>query len=310
MIYVCGEALYDVHVRCAQSRGFVLDAVAAGSPLNLAIGLARLQQPVAFIGSLAAGTLGDKLAETLAGEGVNVERVERVDGPSTLVLVQRDEHDSPTYTFSQHAGAETHALTSRQMDLPGAQALHVGSYPCVVEPSGASIRALVDTVHAEGRAVIGMDLNVRLRAQPDLDRWRDHLHWFTERGTVVKASLEDLQLLYGDVDIAEVVKGWLARSVSLAVVTLGDRGALAFFGEHVVEVPACRVDAVDTVGAGDAFQAALLAHLRMLGLLTRERLKAPPYRALAEALCVAANAAAITVGRLGADPPRHAELYL
>ena len=61
MIVVAGEALMDVFVAGETGDGLALDARIGGSPFNVAIGLARLEQPVGFLGAIGRGRLGDRL---------------------------------------------------------------------------------------------------------------------------------------------------------------------------------------------------------------------------------------------------------
>jgi fructokinase len=96
--------------------------------------------------------------------------------------------------------------------------------------------------------------------------------------------------------------------VRLVVVTLGAQGALAAHGTHRVTAPATTVKVVDTIGAGDAFGAALIAWLRDHGALRLDMaLDAPQLR---DALEFACRAASITCSRAGADPPSRREMAL
>ena len=83
-IVVSGEALFDAFVVNATSTGLALDARVGGSPFNVAVGLARLAQPVAFFGGVARGFVGDRLMQALADEGVAAGAVARLDASATL----------------------------------------------------------------------------------------------------------------------------------------------------------------------------------------------------------------------------------
>src|SRR5574340_910284 len=87
MFIVCGESLMDVSPASDTPTGVLLDARVGGSPFNVAIGLARLAQPVAFLSSVSRDFLGDRLLRALAAEGVDLSTVQRVDAPTTLGLV-------------------------------------------------------------------------------------------------------------------------------------------------------------------------------------------------------------------------------
>ena len=107
---------------------------------------------------------------------------------------------------------------------------------------------------------------------------------------------------------AELAREWLAAGVALVVVTQGGEGATAWTTGAEVRTPPVRVAVVDTVGAGDTFQAALLVALAERGLLGKAALASLEPQALQAVLAFAAQAAAITCSRRGADLPRRNEL--
>jgi fructokinase len=187
-----------------------------------------------------------------------------------------------------------------------ARLLHVGSYTMVVGETAATQRALVDRVR--GKVVVSYDPNLRLNVEPHLQAWRDTLEWMLPRTDVLKLSDEDLGLLYPGMDPAAFAADCLGKGAGLVALTRGGKGAFAWHASGVVEVPPMRVDVIDTVGAGDTFQAALLARLAELGVLTPDGVRGMDAEALLDAMRFAAQAAAITCSRRGADLPRRAEL--
>ena len=92
------------------------------------------------------------------------------------------------------------------------------------------------------------------------------------------------------------------------IVTGGAKGATAFTREHTVSVTPAPVTVVDTVGAGDTFNAGVLASLHQAGLLTKEKVRSLPEDALRDAVALGVKAAAVTVSRAGANPPWRREL--
>lgn len=306
MIVVSGEALMDVFAGGQTPAGITLDARIGGSPLNVAIGLARLNQPVAFFGALSSGFLGDRLARALSEEGVDTACVSRLDAPTTLGLVGLDARGVASYAFYGEGAADRLLPLAALAQVPAASAYHFGSYAMVVEPVASTLRSLVEREHA--RSVIAYDPNVRLRVEPQVQRWRDALAWMLPRAHVLKISDEDLELLFPGAVPAELAAAWLRAGVALVVVTRGARGAEAWAGPHHVVVAPSPVTVVDTVGAGDTFQAALLAALAEQSLLSPESLRGLSAAPLDQALRFAARAAAITCSRRGADLPRRHEL--
>ena len=100
MFLVCGEALLDVFSTGETATGLALDGRVGGSPFNVAVGLARLAQPVAFFGGVSRGFVGERLMRALAAEGVETTTVSRTDAPSTLSLIGLDAHGVPSVSYT------------------------------------------------------------------------------------------------------------------------------------------------------------------------------------------------------------------
>ena len=306
MIVVSGEALMDVFGAEETPSGLMLDARIGGSPLNVAVGLRRLGQNAAFFGAISTGFLGDRLMKALADETVDTCCTVRLDAPATLSLVGLDSRGVPSYAFYGTGAADRCLPLDALARVPQAQAYQFGSYAMVVEPVATTQRALVE--RERHRAVIAYDVNVRLNVEPALERWRETLRWMVPRTHILKLSDEDLSLLYPGANAAQLAQEWMAQGVRLVVITRGAEGAWAWSaGQHLVSPPV-KVSVVDTVGAGDTFQAGLLTALGERGMLSQgslQQLKVPTLQAV---LDFAARAAAITCSRRGADLPRRAEL--
>ena len=99
-----------------------------------------------------------------------------------------------------------------------------------------------------------------------------------------------------------MVNDWLTKGPSLVLVTYGDKGLTCYRKGEIVSVDSVKVKVVDTVGAGDTVGAVLVEAIVNDGLdsLTGSRLETMLKRA--------AKAAAITVSRVGANPPTSEEL--
>lgn len=307
MFVVCGEALFDVFAAGDTPTGIAMDARIGGSPFNVAVGLARLGRPVAFLGALGSGFAGQRLLRALKEEGVDTTCTPVLDAPTTLSLVGVNERGVPSYSFYGDGCADRLLPMSALEAVPAAaRAFQFGSYAMVVEPVARVQRALVE--RECGRSVIAYDPNVRLNVEPDLDRWRVTLAWMAARTHLLKVSDEDLSLLFPGVPPAELAARWLGQGVGVVVVTRGGEGAEAWSrGVHVRAAPR-QVNVVDTVGAGDTFQAALLTWLDEQGRLTPAGTRDWDAATLAAALDFAGRAAAITCSRRGADLPRRREL--
>lgn len=307
MFMVCGEALMDVFPASETATGMTLDARVGGSPFNVATGLARLERKVGFLGAISSGFLGDRLYRALKDEGVDLRAVVRVDAPTTLGLVGLDAQGVPSYAFYGHGAADRQLHPA---DLPeiGADiaAIHFGSYAMVVEPVASAYRCLIE--RERHRRVIAYDPNVRLNVEPCLARWTETVAWMANQANLLKVSSEDLELLYPGRSPLEVVGEWLSQGVSLVVVTRGDGGSMGFTNRGTVDVQATPTNVIDTVGAGDTFQAALLCWLSEQELLSPAGLAGLSDQQMMQALTFASAAASITCGRQGADLPRRREV--
>ena len=307
MMLVCGEALMDVFAAGETDTGLTLDARVGGSPFNVAVGLARLGQPVGFFGAISRGFLGERLMAALRAEGVDTGPTPRTDAPTTLSLVGTDAQGVPSYSFYGAGGADRLLLPDALALVPTTlKALHLGSYTAVVAPVAATLRQLVERVHTQ--TLVSYDPNIRLNVEPDLGPWRKMLLWMRPRCHLLKISDEDLALLLPGTSPQAFAEESLAAGVRLVVVTRGGQGAQAWTRDAAASAASVPVQVVDTVGAGDTIQAALLSWLAEEGLLSQEALATLSAGQLTQMLQFAVRAAAITCSRRGAGMPRRDEL--
>ena len=308
---VCGEALLDVFQGETTRTGMALDANVGGSPFNLAVGLVRLGQPAALFTAISTGFAGERLMRTLIDEGVDTRAVARTEAPTTLSLIGLDAHGVPSYAFYGQGCADRLVSAADLARVPAELTLvNCGSYATVVEPVATTQRALVERERARGArgALIAYDPNIRLNVEPDLARWRDQLEWMLPRTDLLKVSDEDLELLQSGVSLHDFASNALGRGVKLVVVTRGAQGAVGLNAQGRVAIDPVKVAVVDTVGAGDTFQAALITWLAEHAALSAQAMPALTQGQLKDALGFAARAAAITCSRRGADMPRRSEL--
>jgi fructokinase len=188
---------------------------------------------------------------------------------------------------------------------PDVTALHLGTLGLVLEPMAST---LVDLVARErGRRVIMLDPNVRIGLAPESD-YRDRLHSVITQSTIVKASDDDLAWLYPGLEYEQAADRILSEGVALVVVTLGAQGAYGAHDDHRVRVSAPPVEVVDTIGAGDAFGAGLLAWLHDHDAV-RTDLHLDKHQ-LEAAIGYACLAASLTCTRAGAEPPWKSEMLV
>jgi fructokinase len=304
VIVVCGEALIDLVPAADGSRR----ARPGGGPFNTARALARLGVSTAFLGRLSRDGYGRRLADLLTADGADLSLVSFGSEPTTLAVAEVDAAGLASYRFVIDGTAApnlTPAMLPERLE-PGVEALHVGTLGLSLEPMASTIADFIAR-ESDDRLVM-LDPNIRTALLTDPDRYRTRLDAVMARTTVVKASDDDLAWMFPGLDLEAAAARILASGPTLAVVTLGADGAVGISSDMVERVPAPRVQVIDTIGAGDAFGAALLAWLDDRRLLRKElRLNAAELRSALEFACLAAS---ITCTRAGAEPPRRAELQL
>ncbi len=302
MILSCGDALIDfVPVRTDDGREAVRPVV-GGSCLNVAVGLARLGASAGFVGGISTDLFGCMIADHATASHVDLRHATRSAHQTTLAFVRTVAGESH-YAFYDADTASAH-WTYRRGSIPfeAIDAVHVGSTTLVHDRGAAEAGALI--ADARPAATISFDPNCRPNLVRDVAAYRARMDAFAGSADIVRMSDMDFDHLYGEKDVATRVQSLLARGSSLVVITRGSNGALAWHAHAgAVEVEAVAVDVVDTIGAGDSFQAALLVALQRLGRLERRRLQAIGADELRRALSFACNCAALTCTRAGADPP-------
>jgi len=296
VIVVCGEALIDmVH----NEDGTQL-AAPGGGPFNTARALARLGVPTAFLGRLSKDAFGQELSRRLAADGVSLDLTSVGPEPTTIAVADVDPEGLAEYEFlvqGTSAPNLTRDLVPEHFG-PDVTALHLGTLGLVLEPMAST---LVELVHREhGQRVIMLDPNIRTGIAPDAE-YRERVFEVISQSAIVKASDSDLAWLYPDDDHERAAERILDRGVALVVVTLGARGAFGAHRDLRIRVDAPQVEVVDTIGAGDAFGAALLAWLHDHEAVRRDiSLESDELQSALEFACLGA---ALTCAREGADPP-------
>lgn len=296
-VLVIGEALVDV-VHRADGR---VDEVPGGSPANVAITLGRLGRAPRLLTRLADDARGRAVRTWLEDSGVSVDAVPaRRTATATAHL---DADGSASYVFDigwDLAGARP---------APSAGIVHTGSIASLLTPGADEVGRLVARARAE--SLVTYDPNIRPALLGEPEGVRRRVEALVAEADLVKASDEDLRWLYPGEHLVAVAERWLASGPAAVVVTTGAGGSFAVSRAGVASAPAQRVTVVDTVGAGDTFMGALIDTLLGSGYTdaaARTDLRAIQTAQLQAMLAVAARAAAITVSRPGADPPRREEL--
>lgn len=305
MFLCCGDALFDLFAGPGEGEGSIsLNGTVGGSPLNVVVGLARLGNSTGYLCKNSTDVFGTRIRHFLARNGVTLDWLLASSQNSTLAIVELDEQGAPAYVFYTDNTAD---VSLQIAELPGNLAadiyvIHVGSYSTAVDPTGSSLLSLVQ--REQHNRLVSYDPNIRPSIEPDLDIWRERFRAYAGTAKLIKASDEDIATLFGD---AFTFDSFAADAMSLGAelvfVTCGGDGAFAYTREgERVSADGLAVDVIDTVGAGDTFQAAILHELHAQRAIAQAAIMNGQID-LQELLDFAVAAAALTCTRRGADLP-------
>ena len=319
MFLSCGDSLFDMFVTTAAQVGddgsggsndqqqdttrISVEGVVGGSPMNVALGMSRLGHSSRYLTKLSNDLFGKRIAQFLDNNAVDRTLSVPTDLNSTLAMVETGLDGSAHYVFYTENTADV-ALTVAELPavIPDAvRVVHFGSYSTAVEPVAGTLQHLA--ARESVSRLISYDPNLRLSIEPDVSVWQACFKKFAASANLIKASDEDIESLYGKNREDLFVADCFSSGVQLVYITRGPDGGSAFSsnGDNGV-AEGLSVKVIDTVGAGDTFQAAILHWLADnnhvgggASIEGRVDLKA--------SLAFATKAAAITCSRRGADLP-------
>ena len=308
MILCCGEALIDMVAAPSLDGpdGFVPHS--GGAVFNTAIALGRLGARAGMLTGLSRDMFGDQLADALKASDVDTTHIIRSDRPSTLAFVKLEDGQA-SYSFFDENSAGRMIRAEDMPALPSdITALFFGGISLASDPSASAYAALLE--RQGGPRAVMIDPNIRPLFITDAEGYRRRMAAMISQADIVKVSDEDLNWLNpAPLTQAEKISAMLDTGPSVVIVTQGAEGAIATLADGTsITVPAVKTHVVDTIGAGDTFNAGFLAKLSELDLLTPEALGTLDPDALRDAMTYGARVAAITVSRAGANPPWANEL--
>ncbi|MEL6168063.1 MAG: carbohydrate kinase [Pseudomonadota bacterium] len=307
MILCAGEALIDMLPRKSTQNEPAFAPYPGGAVFNTAVALGRLGAPTGFFTGLSTDLFGQMLADRLDQSGVDAALALRSDRPTTLAFVQLTDGQA-RYAFYDENTAGRMLDPATLPALPETvSAVFFGGISLVAEPCGTAYEALM--MQEAPQRVTMIDPNIRPGFIADEAAYRARIERMLAAADIVKVSDEDLVWLEGTGETADLARALLARGPALVCVTEGADGVTGYTSAHgALRAAAPQVTVADTVGAGDTFNAGLLAGLASAGALSKEGLRTLDAETLGNALSLGTRAAAVTVGREGANPPWAHEL--
>jgi fructokinase len=301
-VLVVGESILDVVVDGDGNR----TPVPGGSPMNVAVGLGRLENEVRLITSLGSDDAGDLIRKHLSASGVALHPNSATTARTSTATATIGGDGAADYDFTiDWALPETHLTAS-------ASIVHTGSIAAICEPGATGVRRLLTDLRPA--ALVTFDPNIRPALAGDHHKRVSDTEDFFALADVVKLSEEDAGWLYPSLNSDDVIDHILSFGPTMVGLTLGAHGAVLATKGHRTIQQAMAPHIVDTVGAGDAFMAGLIHGLADL-LATTD---APPTHmrsarlvdadSLSRIAHLASLCSAVTVQRAGADLPRWLDL--
>ncbi len=308
MILCCGEALIDMIPTPTADGTEAFAPHCGGAIFNTAIALGRLGAKAGLLTGLSSDMFGAQLTGGLTESGVDTSYLIHSDRPTTLAFLRLVNGNATYSFFDENSAGRMLTPTDLPTISPQVTALYFGGISLACEPGADAYAALLER-ESNDRAVI-IDPNIRPAFIQDEAGYRARLDRMLALADIVKVSDEDLNwIVPGPLSLSEKIEAICAKGPGIVIVTRGGDGAAAYIADGtVVKAPIARVEVVDTVGAGDTFNAGVLAKLETLDQLRKSTLRSLSPDILTEALVHGAKVAAITVSRAGANPPWASEI--
>ena len=301
MIICCGEALIDMLPRQLPSGEDVFYPVAGGAIFNTAIALGRLGCDAGMVSGISSDMFGDQLIEALQTSKVDTQYCVRIDQPTTLAFVKLTNGQAQYSFFDENSAGRSLSADKVPNFSQTISAFHFGAISLIPEPCGSAYEALL-TDNAD-HSVISLDPNIRPSFITDAASHRARINRMISKADIVKVSDEDLDWIIEGGDHKSAISSWLEEGVKVVLITEGAAGVTAYNKAGKCHQAAKKVEVVDTIGAGDTFNAGFLAGLEEKGCLTKAALADIDNNNLLHALNMANNVAAFTVSQAGAVPP-------
>lgn len=308
MIICCGESLIDMIPIEIKDNDILYSPLTGGAIFNTSIALGRLNISVGLLSGVSTDLFGEKLVSDLIYSNVNVDYLIRNPKPTTLAFVAI-QNGHAKYTFYDKSSAGNSICLNDFPNIPKfVSTLCFGGISLCTDPAASAYEKLL--IQESNNRVIFLDPNIRSNFINDENTYRVRLRKMISLSDILKVSDEDLDWLdISDGCLEEKVKSLHQLGAKIVIVTKGANGVCAYIpNTEAISLPAKKVNVIDTVGAGDTFNAGFLAKLNQLDLLSKKQIQSLSIEKIKIALEYGINAASITVSRKGANPPLLSEL--
>lgn len=302
MIVCCGEALIDMIPQRYKGKD-MLRPIEGGAIYNTSLALGRLDCPAALFSGISNDAFGAQLIDKLTASHVETRFIARTDRLTTLAFVSLA-NGHASYRFYDENSAGRMLSTDDLPALPeDVCALYFGGISLINNPAANAYLSLAQ--REAGKRVIVFDPNIRPDFIHDKAEYKTRIDSFFAIADIIKMSDEDLEWFDSTPgNLTEKFQRLGRDDTALRILTKGGDGAMGILANgDVCSVSAQRVEVVDTVGAGDTFNAGVMAYLHEEGLLTKTTINQLCKESTSHALRYGAAVAAVTVQHAGAEAP-------
>ncbi|GAA0348597.1 sugar kinase [Bacillus horti] len=263
-VITIGDGMITMNPKAKGPMRFVqeFERKIGGAELNFALGCARLGLEAGWISRLGNDEFGKHIYNTMRGEGVNVSQVELVDGYPTSLNFKEIMEDGSGRTFYYRKSSPTSTMTPDSIDpefIKQAKILHVSGVFPSIDPQNVEIIRRAIEVAKENEVLVSFDPNIRLKMWSK-DRAREVLRSFLPYVDIILTGQDEAEILIGVSDTKSIIKTFQEEfNIQYIAIKNGAEGAVGAKGSEVIELPAFPPrKVVDTVGAGDGFDAGFI----------------------------------------------------
>lgn len=308
MIVCCGEALIDMIPATSDNNEAAYIPKVGGAVFNTSMALGRLGADVAFLGSISEDVFGTMILDELKNSNVDTSLCMKTSYNTTISFVTIKD-SIVTYVFMDENSSNKNIDLKNVAPLKSeVNTLYIGGISLMVEPCGNEIELFINK--ESSNKVVFFDPNIRPSFISDKDIYITRFKNILSQTDIIKVSDEDLEWLCPNKTFEEVSNEWLNIGVNIIILTKGSEGAMVKTKNHEVSSSIKKVEVVDTVGAGDTFNAGFLSSLIKNKNFSKNNISYIESESLLESLKIANAAASISVSRAGANPPYLKEINL
>jgi fructokinase len=262
-IFGIGETVLDIIFKNSQPQA----AKAGGSMLNSVVSLGRIGLPVSFISEYGVDDVGIMIDRFLNDNGVSTELVHKFeDGKTALALAFLNERNDANYSFYKNYPAKR--LDIVFPEITGEDIVLCGSFYSIWPEVRPMFLEFINSARKNGALII-YDPNFRKSHLFELDRLKPLIIENMKLASLVRGSNEDFAHIFGASTITEAYNAVASLCPNL-VYTANIKGVEIRTPESIFNFPVKQIIPISTIGAGDNFNAGMIAAIYKLGIYANQ----------------------------------------